>query len=180
MAIIDIDSSGKLGDKRGFAHLNYIQPFHYCVSQVVRTERKTIYIIGSLRNPLIPAFANEIQALGFEAFADWYAAGPEADDKWRDYAKERGLTYGEALASYAATHVFNFDKQHIDRSDAVVMLMPAGKSGHLELGYAIGSGKRGYILFDQEPERYDVMAQFATKVFFNKSDLFQELQRAIK
>jgi hypothetical protein len=39
--------------------------------------------------------------------------------------------------------------------------MPAGKSGHLELGYAIGSGKRGFVCFDQEPDRWDVMYRFA-------------------
>jgi nucleoside 2-deoxyribosyltransferase len=137
---------------------------------------KSIYIIGSLRNPEIPKFANELQALGFEAFADWFSPGPEADDFWRNYSKERGLTYKQALESHAAKHVFEFDKSHLDRCDAAVMLMPAGKSGHLELGYTIGRGKPGYILFDQEPERYDVMVQFATQVFFKKEDLFYELK----
>ena len=136
---------------------------------------KSIYIIGSLRNPEIPKFANELQAQGFEAFADWYSPGPQADDFWRDYAKARGLSYGQALKSPAATHVYEFDKSHLDRCDAAVMLMPAGKSAHLELGYTIGKGKPGYILFDQEPERYDVMVQFATGVFFSKEDLFYEL-----
>lgn len=137
---------------------------------------KSIYIIGSLRNPEIPKFANELQAQGFEAFADWYAPGPEADDFWRNYSKERGLTYAQALKSAAAKHVFEFDKSHLDRCDAAVMLMPAGKSAHLELGYTIGRGKPGYILFDSEPERWDVMVQFATRVFFGKEDLFYELK----
>src|SRR6266550_1476768 len=137
---------------------------------------KSIYIIGSLRNPEIPKFANELQAQGFEAFADWYAPGPQADDYWRDYATARGLSYGQALKSPAATHVYEFDKSNLDRCDAAVMLMPAGKSAHLELGYTIGKGKPGYILFDQEPERYDVMVQFATGVFFSKEGLFYELK----
>jgi len=137
---------------------------------------KSIYIIGSLRNPEIPKFANELQAQGFEAFADWYQPGPEADDFWRNYSKERGLTYKQALESYGAKSIFQFDKFHLDRCDAAIMLMPAGKSGHLELGYTIGRGKPGYILFDQEPERYDVMVQFATQVFFTKEDLFYELK----
>jgi hypothetical protein len=55
--------------------------------------------------------------------------------------------------------------------------MPTGKSGHLELGYSLGKGKRGYILFDQEPERWDVMYQFATGIFFNQDDLLAELRR---
>jgi nucleoside 2-deoxyribosyltransferase len=137
----------------------------------------SIYIIGSLRNPEVPKFANELQAQGFEAFADWFSPGPQADDYWRDYATARGLSYGQALQSYAARHVFEFDKSHLDRCDAAVLLMPGGKSAHLELGYTIGKGKPGYILFDSEPERYDVMVQFATGVFFSKEDLFNELNK---
>ena len=137
---------------------------------------KSIYIIGALRNKAIPEFANELQQLGFEAFADWFSPGPDADDFWRDYSKARGLTYKQALESYAARHIFEFDKYHLDRCDLAVMLMPAGKSGHLELGYTIGRGKPGYILFDGEPERYDVMVQFATDIFFDKQELFDKLR----
>ena len=57
------------------------------------------------------------------------------------------------------------------------MLMPAGKSGHLELGYARGKNKPGFILFDKEPERVDVMYQFATDVFFSQEELFAELEK---
>lgn len=139
---------------------------------------KSIYVIGSLRNPEIPGFANGIErAVKIEAFADWFSPGPKADDFWRKYAKERGLSYIEALKQSAATHVFEFDKFHLDRCDAAVMLMPAGKSGHLELGYTLGKGKPGYIVFDGEPSRWDVMVQFATKCFFNKEEFFEYLKK---
>ena len=143
----------------------------------VEKKIKSIYIIGSLRNPGIPKFANELEAQGFEAFADWYQPGPGADDFWRDYSKERGRSYKEALKSHGANQIFDFDKYHLDRTDASVMLMPAGKSGHLELGYTIGRGKPGYILFDGEPERYEVMVKFATGIFFSKEELFAELKK---
>lgn len=136
---------------------------------------KTIYLIGSLRNPKIPHFANRLRKLGFEVFDDWYSPGPNADDFWRAHEKVRGRTFKEALSGYAAKHVFEFDKFHLDRCDIAVMLMPAGKSGHLELGYAIGQGKPGYILFDKEPERWDVMLQFASEIFLSESDLFKVL-----
>lgn len=138
---------------------------------------KTIYLISSLRNPETPAFANELEELGFEVFSDWFAPGPEADDFWRKYEKAHKRTYAEALKGYAAKHIFEFDKFHLDRCDAVVLLMPAGKSGHLELGYALGKGKPGYMLFLEEPERWDVMLQFCTDVFFDKKSLFSALQK---
>ena len=135
-----------------------------------------VYIIGSLRNPKIPEVANTLQSEGFDAFDSWFSCGPEADDKWREHEKFRGHTYAEALNGYAAGHIFQFDKSHLDTSDAAVLVMPAGKSAHLELGYMIGKGKPGFILFDGEPERWDVMTLFATGVFFKIDELIAALR----
>lgn len=136
-----------------------------------------IYLIGSLRNPEVPVIAERLRAEGYEVFDDWFAAGPEADDKWRDYEKNRGRSFQQALGGYAAKHVFQFDKYHLQRADDVVLVLPAGKSGHLELGWALGQGKRGYILLDS-PERWDVMYQFATKVVESVEDLITALRGA--
>lgn len=137
-----------------------------------------IYLIGSLRNPAIPDIANRIEnETGYEVFDDWFAAGPIADDSWRDYERGRGLSYPEALNSWAARHVYEFDRHHILRSDIAVLALPAGKSGHLELGWALGKGKKGYVLFDGEPERWDVMYQFCDEVFYDLSELIKCLKQ---
>lgn len=142
-----------------------------------RPKIKSLYIIGALKNKNIPQFANEIEALGFEAFADWFSPGSEADSKWREYSIARGLNYKQALQSYGAKHIFEFDKFHLDRCDAAVLLAPAGKSAHTELGYTIGKGKPGFIVFDEDlPDRFDVMVQFATRIFFSKQEFFQYLK----
>ena len=138
---------------------------------------KTVYVIGSLRNPEIPNIAKKLrEETGFDVFDDWFSPGPEADDYWKRYEEARGRTYQEALNGWAGKHVFEFDKFHIDRSDIGVLVMPAGKSAHLELGYMLGRGKLGYILMDS-PDRWDVMVQFATGVFFNMNDLLEELKK---
>jgi hypothetical protein len=126
---------------------------------------KSVYVIGSLRNDNVTTVARNLREYGLDVFDDWYAAGPEADDHWRDYEKSRNGDYSAALRGYAANHVFEFDKSHLDRCDAAVLVYPAGKSAHLELGYFVGQGKPGYVLLDGEPERYDVMTKFATAVF---------------
>lgn len=119
-----------------------------------------IYLIGSLRNPRVPEIAQELRQAGHEVFDEWYAAGTEADCCWRDYEKARGHSYLQALRGYPAQHVFEYDLFHLNRADIVVLILPAGRSGHLELGYALGKGKRGFILLD-DPERWDVMYKFA-------------------
>lgn len=139
-------------------------------------EAKRIYIIGSLRNPEVPKIASALRGLGFDTFDDWYAAGPKADDHWQEYEKSRGRTYAQALDGTAAKNVFRFDKANLDKSDAVVMVLPAGKSAHLELGYVIGTGKPGFIYMPPEDCRWDVMYRFANKVV----NSIEELVDAIK
>lgn len=137
---------------------------------------ESFYVIGSLRNAEIVQFANDLQAEGYEAFCDWKSPGPDADDFLRDYAKERGLNYKQTLQTYAAKHIYEFDKFHLDRTDASVLFMPGGKSAHLELGYTIGKGKPGFVVFNSIPERIDVMYQFATDIFFSKEEFFKYLK----
>src|ERR1035437_6979047 len=136
-----------------------------------------VYLIGSLRNIKVADVASKLRAAGHEVFDDWYAAGPEADDYWREYEIAKGNNYKQGLAGYAAKHVYEFDKVHLDRNDIGILILPAGKSGHLELGYMIGAGKKGYILFDETmpADRWDVMYRFGTGVFFSVEDLITEI-----
>jgi nucleoside 2-deoxyribosyltransferase len=123
----------------------------------------------------VPKLAARLRALGHEVFDDWYAAGPEADDYWQAYETAKHHSFVQALRGYPAQHVAGYDKSHLDRCDTAVLLMPAGKSGHLELGYMIGQGKPGFILMPGEPERFDVMYCLAAGVFTRESDLYDVL-----
>jgi hypothetical protein len=141
-------------------------------------KKRVIYIIGSLRNKDIPVIANKLREANpeWEIFDSWYSPGPHADDYLRDYCRGKGYSYKETLQDWAATHIFAFDHKHIMRATDVVMVMPSGKSAHLELGYALGKRKRGYILFNHAPTRVDVMHQFATDIFFEVEELITELK----
>ena len=137
-----------------------------------------IYLLGSLRNPKVPVLGNELRKRGFIVFDDWYAAGDKADDHWQDYEEGRGRDFGAALRDgRSAAHVFNYDLYNMAASDLIVMLMPCGKSGHLEFGYARGEGRPGFIYFDGgEPDRWDVMYKFATEIAFTLDQLLAHLE----
>jgi len=136
------------------------------------TDKKKNYIIGALKNENITKIASSLRPK-YDVFDQWITPGPEADHFLFQYAKQRGWNYKEALTCDAAKNNFNFDKRHIDSSDIVVMVMPAGKSAHLELGYSIGMGKEAHILFDEEPDRFDLMYNFipADNIHFNLDSL---------
>lgn len=138
---------------------------------------RNIYLIGSLRNKEVPNISHRLRAEGHLCFDDWFAAGPEADDYWQAYEKNKGNTLPEALKGYAAKHVFEFDKSHLDRCDTGILVLPAGRSGHLELGYMSGKDKDTAILMAGEPDRYDVMYKFANLgVFYKLEDLLLSLE----
>ena len=59
---------------------------------------------------------------------------------------------------------FAEDKKMIDWADAVVMLHPCGKSSHLEAGYAVGIGKKLFMLGAFPKGEFDVMYGFADKM----------------
>ena len=75
--------------------------------------------------------------------------------------------------------MLRFDELHLKRSDTAVLVLPAGKSGHLELGFSIGIGNRAFVLFDKEPDRWDVMYGFAIQsggdVCFSIDELVEKL-----
>lgn len=139
-----------------------------------------LYLIGSLRNPEVTNIARQIRDRfsSVEVFDDWMAAGPKADDHWKDYEIEKGHSYKQALKGYAAKHVFEFDRFHLDTADAAVLILPAGRSGGIELGYMVGRSKDTFILLDT-PERYDVMFQFADHIAENTEELLEQINETL-
>jgi len=136
--------------------------------------QKVLYLIGSLRNERIPILANRIREENphTEVFDEWYSAGPEADDCWKAHQQQKGLDYRHALKGFAAKNIFDFDRRHLDRSTHALLVLPAGKSGHMEIMYAAyGVGARTGILLDPDDCRWDVMYQFVPTILNNDEEI---------
>lgn len=78
-----------------------------------------------------------------------------------------------------ARRAFLEDKKMIDWADAVVLLLPAGRSAHLEAGYAKGTGKQLVIY---QPEgfpagEFDVMYGFADLLTTSFDDMVEFLSK---
>lgn len=129
------------------------------------------YLIGSLRNPRVIEVHKALTSRGISVFSQWFAAGPEADDKWKEYHEALGENYWDALASDHAHTIFKFDKDHLEASRSAVLVLPAGRSGHLELGYQLGRGKPGWVLAEDFTDRWDVMYLFANGVYLAETEL---------
>lgn len=137
-----------------------------------------IYLVGALKNKRVPEIGNKLRGLGHDVMDEWFTPGELADLNWQEYERQRGRTYTEALRGRAATNIALFDRSYLDLADIVILVMPAGKSAMLELGYAKGRGKRTIIFLDgKDPDRYDVMPGIIDQVIFSEEELLSELSK---
>lgn len=138
-----------------------------------------IYLIGSLKTPRAREVAKALREHGFDVFDDWAAAGEKADWYWEDYEREyRNRNFREALKGKAAINSFEFDLRHLLACDAAVLVAPAGKSAHLELGLILGRSRPGFILLDGEPKEFDLMYKLATDICYDIEELVVAMGKA--
>ena len=63
---------------------------------------------------------------------------------------------------YSATkRAFKSDKAGLDWADTIILVVPSGRSSHLEAGYGVGQGKELYIWGDLPLGEFDTMYGFA-------------------
>ncbi len=70
--------------------------------------------------------------------------------------------------------VFNEDIKAERESENFLLVLPAGKSGHIEAGIAYGMGKKCYAI--GEYDATDSLYNIFEKIFENKEDLTEYLK----
>jgi len=131
-----------------------------------------VYVASSWRNEYQPEFlhllrSNEIPHYDFRnppsgsyGFS-WRDVDPEYPS---DNVKTSCTRYLKMVSHPIAKEGFEDDKKGMEAADTFVLIMPAGNSAHLELGWAIGKGLRTAILLDYNmvPELMYLLADFMT------------------
>lgn len=74
-------------------------------------------------------------------------------------------TIKEIIDVPRVVEAFDQDKKWIDWCDVGIMVLPCGRSAHLEAGVIKGAGKKLYILGDFAPGEFDLMYRFADGIF---------------
>lgn len=116
-----------------------------------------IYVASSWRNEQQPAVVAGLRAEGYEVYdfrnpveGDHGFQWSDIDPEWESWAP---LRFRAALQHRIAVEGRHRDMEALKAADAVVLVMPCGRSAHLELGYAVGAGKPTAILLSSgEPE----------------------------
>lgn len=129
-----------------------------------------IYIASSWKNQKrVLMLAERLEQEGFEVDAFCRATDKRFAFHWSEFVDDEvELLKYDAISfinDLKVQRAFREDKSWLDWADTVVMLMPCGKSSHLEAGYAVGQGKRLFIYGFFPKGEFDVMYGFADGLF---------------
>lgn len=92
----------------------------------------------------------------------------EIDPSWGSWGHEE---YLKALTHPLAETGFAADMAAMEEADTFVLVMPCGRSAHLELGWAVGKGKRTCVLLGPEPCEPELMVKMCDYVATSMMDL---------
>jgi hypothetical protein len=131
---------------------------------------RKIYLASSWKNAdLVRNIAKYLEKHGFEVDAFCCSTDSRYSFHWSESVdtEEKLLEY-DALSFWGDERVrraFREDKKWLDWADTVVMVMPCGRSSHLEGGYGKGQGKRLFMYGEFAKGEFDVMYGFADGLF---------------
>lgn len=122
---------------------------------VVELLRATNHTVYDFRNP----------ARGQHGFG-W----SEIDPNWLEWNPTK---FREALNHQYACRGFSFDMNALRECDACVLVLPCGRSAHLELGWASGAGKVTAVYMPpEEKHEPELMYKLLNSILVSEQELY--------
>lgn len=121
--------------------------------------KRRIYVASSWRNMLQQDIVLALREAGHEVYdfrnpapGDNGFAWSEVNSDWQKWTPEQFIA--DLYSGHpAVVRGFAFDKNALDWADTCVLVLPCGRSAHLEAGYAAGQGKK--TIFYLHPDRFE-------------------------
>lgn len=138
-----------------------------------------IYLASSWRNEHQPLVLASLRDAGFEVY-DFRNPRPGNDGfRWSDIDPEwKGWSpssYREALTHPVAEQGYGYDYGAMEWADTGVLLLPSGRSAHIEAGYFKGARKHLFILM-LEPQEPELMYLMADRICLTTLELLREMK----
>ena len=138
-----------------------------------------IYVASSWRNVLQPTVVAALRGAGHIVY-DFRDHGFD----WKQCATAEQLFdprrfRDEVLSHPLARAGFAKDMDALKNADATVLVLPCGRSAHLELGYAVGAGQRTVVLLDDPISEPELMHLMCTKLCTSMDEVLDAVQEPI-
>jgi len=137
-----------------------------------------IYVASSWRNPYQPMVVDALRAVGHDVYDFRNPPGKtgfawsQIDPHWEQWSAK---SYRFALEDPVAEAGFAADFEGMSSADVCVLVLPSGRSAHLEAGFMAGQGKRVFIL-TRDGEEPELMAKLCTKVCVSLAEVIEAVQ----
>ena len=120
---------------------------------------------SSWQNDVYPKVVETLRQAGHDVY-DFRRQGG-SDSNPSEMTSDRLLDF---LDEPKVRSIFRNDMDALIASDAVVCVLPCGRSAHLELGYGIGAGKRTVLLW-HDGDAPDIMHKAVDSIVFKVADI---------
>ena len=151
-----------------------------------------IYVASSWRNPIQPLVIGTLREAGLNCYDFKNPAEGSVGFSWRETnparqarfemaepgADPRGLDletaddYLKMIVHPRAEEGFNSDFDAMKRADACLLVLPCGRSAHLEAGWFMGQNKECIVLLDN-PVIPELMYKMGTGFARNMSEVLE-------
>jgi nucleoside 2-deoxyribosyltransferase len=136
-----------------------------------------IYVASSWRNEHQPAVVQALRDAGHDVY-DFKNPEPgnngfhwsEIDPDWQSWTT---VAFRGALEHTVAKAGFERDMTALEGCDICVLVLPCGRSAHLELGFAAGAGKPT-LIYITEPQEPELMYKMVDCICTTMEELLQE------
>ncbi len=119
---------------------------------------RKIYVASSWRNPIQQNVVSALRDEGHEVYdfrnpaeGNSGFAWSEVDREWLAWTPLQFIH--QIRSSPIASAGFKLDRDALNWCDTCVLVLPCGRSAHLEAGYACGQGKD--VMFLLQPEKFE-------------------------
>lgn len=144
---------------------------------------RKIYLASSWRNNAYPSLLYLLRDQGHEVYdfkdpsASFYWAN--VDHNWKNWSAEEAWT--KLNNNEEAIKGFERDAKAVASCDTLVLVMPCGRSAHVEMGVAVGLEK-DVAIFVPPAEKFEaeLMHKYANFMTSDFNKLFQYLEQPVK
>lgn len=149
------------------------------VAAVAARRPLRIYVASSWRNARHPSVVETLRAAGHEVY-DFRNPPNRSGFAWRQVSEKAPgdwtpADWVTALEHPVAIAGFDADMGALRWCDVCVLVLPCGRSAHLELGWATGAGKRTFVLAAEELDEPELMVKMCDGICLSLEHFLAQL-----